>query len=103
VPGNTFRDYLYFICGVMGQYGAHDVTVMTALSHLVRSCTEILPAGSDRLNPLQRAAGTILVDAKRGLVRQSDVETIRRTTESLLLKIAAKQSTGASPVLGTMA
>ncbi|HWJ54490.1 MAG TPA: DUF2254 domain-containing protein [Propionibacteriaceae bacterium] len=100
VPGNTFRDYLYFICGVMGRYGAHDVTVMTSLSHLVRSCTEILPAGSDRLGPLHQAAGAILVDAKRGLVRPSDVESIRRTTESLLIKIAAKQSPGIRPTVG---
>ena len=100
VPGNTFRDYLYFICGVMGRYGAHDVTVMTALSHLVRSCTEILPAGSDRLGPLHQAAGAILVDAKRGFVRPSDVESIRRTTESLLVKIAAKQAPGVRPAVG---
>jgi uncharacterized membrane protein len=100
VPGNTFRDYLYFVCGVMGRYGAQDVTVMTALSHLVRSCTEILPAGSDRLGPLHQAAGAILVDAKRGLVRPSDVESIRRTTESLLIKIAAKQSPGVRPTVG---
>jgi uncharacterized membrane protein len=97
VPGNTFRDYLFFVCGVLGRYGAHDVTVMTALSHLVRSCTEILPAGSDRLNPLHHAAGAILVDAKRGMVRPSDVETIRRTTESLLVKIAAKQGAAGGP------
>ena len=97
VPGNTFRDYLFFVCGVMGRYGAHDVTVMTAVSHLVRSCTEVLPAGSDRLGPLHQAAGGILVDAKRGMVRPSDVESIRRTTESLLVKIAAKQAAGPRP------
>ena len=100
LPGNTFRDYLYFVCGVMGRYGAHDVTVMTALSHLVRSCTEILPAGSDRLNTLHQVAGQILVDAKRGMVRPTDVEAIRRTTESLLVKIAAKQAEGARPAVG---
>jgi uncharacterized membrane protein len=95
VPGNTFRDYLYFVSGVLGRYGAQDVTVMTALSHLVRSCVEILPAGSDRLNPLHKVAGFILLDAQRGLVRPSDVETIRRMTESLLAKIDAKRSPGA--------
>ncbi|HEV2929295.1 MAG TPA: DUF2254 family protein, partial [Propionibacteriaceae bacterium] len=100
VPGNTFRDYLYFVCGVMGRYGAQDVTVMTALSHLVRSCTEILPAGSDRLNPLHQVAGQILVDAKRVMVRPSDVETIRRMTESLLVKIDAKRTAGPRPALG---
>jgi uncharacterized membrane protein len=94
VPGNTFRDYLYFVCGVLGRYGAHDVTVMTALCHLVRSCVEILPADSDRLNPLHQVAGGILVDAKRGMVRDRDVETIRRMTESLLIKIDAKRPAG---------
>ncbi len=103
VPGNTFNDYLFFVCGVMGQYGAHDVTVMTALSHLVRSCAEVLPAGSDRLNALHQAAGAILVDARRGLVRPSDVERLRHSTESLLVKIGAKQSSGASPELWTLA
>jgi uncharacterized membrane protein len=98
VPGNTFRDYVYFVSGVLGRYGAHDVTVMTALSHLVRSCVEILPAGSDRLTPLHQVAGGILVDAKRGMVRARDVETIRRMTESLLIKIDAKGSTGADQV-----
>jgi uncharacterized membrane protein len=100
VPGNTFRDYLYFVCGVLGRYGAQDVTVMTAVIHLVRSCTEVLPGGSDRLNPLHQVAGTILVDAKRGMVRPSDVETIRRLTESLLIKIDAKRSASPRPALG---
>ena len=95
VPGNTFRDYVYFISGVIGRYGAHEVTVMTALGHLVRSCTEVLPAGSDRLNPLHQVAGGILLDVKRAMVRPSDVESIRRLTESLLAKIDAKRSTGA--------
>ena len=63
----------------------------------MRSCTEVLPAGSDRLGPLHQAAGGILVDAKRGMVRPSDVESIRRTTESLLVKIAAKQAAGSRP------
>jgi uncharacterized membrane protein len=98
VPGNTFRDYLYFVCGVLGRYGADDVTVMTAALHLVRSCTEVVPAGSDRLNPLHKVAGYLLVDAKRAMVRPSDVETIRRMTESLLLKIDAKRSTGAGQI-----
>jgi uncharacterized membrane protein len=95
VPGNTFRDYLFFVCGVIGRYGAHEVTVMTAVSHLVRSCTEVLPAGSDRLNPLHQAAGFILADAKRAMVRPSDVESVRRRTESLLAKIEAKRPEGA--------
>ena len=83
--------------GCVGRYGAHDVTVMTALSHLVRACTEVLPPGSDRLKPLHQAAGGILVDAKRGMVRPSDVESIRRTTESLLVKITAKQAAVGTP------
>lgn len=97
VPGNTFRDYLFFVCSVLGRYAAHEVTVMTALSHLIRSCVEVLPPGSDRLKPLHQAAGGILVDAKRGMVRPSDVESIRRATESLLVKIDAKQAGAGSP------
>ncbi len=96
VPGNTFRDYLYFVCGVIGRYGAHELTVMTALCHLVRSCAEVLPTGSDRLNPLHQAAGFILADAERAMVRPSDVESIRRRIESLQAKIDAKRSAGGS-------
>src|SRR5918999_1502534 len=91
VPGNTFRDYLFFVCSVLGRYAAHELTVMTGASHLLRSCAEVLPPGSDRLNPLHQAAGFILADAKRAMVRPSDVESIRRRTESLLAKIDAKR------------
>ena len=74
VPGNTFRDYVFFVCGVLGRYGAGDSTVMTAILRLIRSCVEVLPAGSDRLKPLRQAAGGILGDAKRDMVRPVDLE-----------------------------
>ena len=56
VPGNTFRDYLYFVCGVLGRYGAGDQTVVSAILRLIRSCAEVLPPGSDRFEPVRKAA-----------------------------------------------
>jgi uncharacterized membrane protein len=92
IPGNTFRDYLFFICGVLGRYGAGDQTVMDATLRLIRSCVDVLPPGSDRLNPLRKAAAAVLSDAERGLTRPLDLAAIRRTAESLLAKIDAKSA-----------
>ena len=41
VPGNTFGDYLSFICNRLARYGGTYITVMTALLRLVRSCVEV--------------------------------------------------------------
>jgi len=93
VPGNTFRDYLFFITGVLGRYGSGDQTVVTAVLRLLRSCAEVLPPGSDRFNPLRGATTGILDDAERGLDRPVDLEAVRRSAESLLAKIDAKSVT----------
>ena len=92
VPGNSFRDYVFFVCGTLGRYGAGDQTVVNAILRLIRSCVEVLPPGSDRLHPLRQAALGILEDAERGLARPVDLEAARRAAESLLTKITAKQS-----------
>jgi uncharacterized membrane protein len=92
VPGNSFRDYLFFVCGVLGRYGAGDQTVVNAILRLIRSCVEVLPPGSDRLNPLRQAATSILKDAEQTLLRPVDLEAVRRSGESLQAKITAKQS-----------
>jgi uncharacterized membrane protein len=95
VPGNTFRDYLFFITGVLGRYGSGDQTVVTAVLRLLRSCAEVLPPGSDRFKPLRAAATVVLDDAERGLDRPTDREAVRRAAESLLAKIDAKAVTTA--------
>ena len=92
VPGNTFRDYLYFVCGVLGRYGAGDQTVVSAILRLIRSCAEVLPPGSDRFEPVRKAALGILEDAEHGLTRTIDHESVRRAGESLLAKIDAKSA-----------
>ncbi len=91
VPGTTFRDYLNFVCGVLGRYGAGDETVMLATLRLISSCVEVLPAGSGRLNALRQATAGILNDAERGLRRPADLDTVRKDAESLLAKIATKR------------
>ena len=92
VPGNTFRDYIYFVCGVLGRYGAGDQTVVNAILRLIRSCAEVLPPGSDRFNPLRHGATGILDDAERSLTRPIDLKSVRRAAESLLAKIDAKSA-----------
>jgi len=92
VPGNTFRDYLFFVCGVLGRYGSGDQTVVTATLRLIRSCAEVLPPGSDRFNPLRHAAVEVLDDAERTLERPADLQAVRRAAESLLAKIDAKST-----------
>jgi uncharacterized membrane protein len=88
VPGNTFADYLVFICGLLGRYGAADLTVMTALLRLIRSCVEVVGADSGRLATLDQAAAALLVDAEREMRRASDVATYRSQVERLRTKIA---------------
>ena len=38
VPGNTFGDYIHFICSMIGRYGRGEVTVLLALVRLLRTC-----------------------------------------------------------------
>jgi uncharacterized membrane protein len=83
VPGNTFADYIFFICGLVGRYGARDMTVLMAMLRLLRTCALMVPEGSDRLGVLDEAATRILEDAEREMVRPADLETVRQAVESL--------------------
>ncbi|MET0695286.1 MAG: DUF2254 domain-containing protein [Propionibacteriaceae bacterium] len=91
VPGNTFADYLFFICGLLGRYGANDASVLLGMIRLLRSCLEVLPPGSDRLPTLDQAAAGVLADAERAMQRPSDLETVRAAITSLRAKIHADQ------------
>jgi hypothetical protein len=71
VPGNSFADYIFFIGGLFGHYGSSDVTVMLALVRLFRTCVEVLPASSDRLDVLDQAAAAALADAERSIPRRA--------------------------------
>lgn len=44
VPANTFGEYLTFICGLVGRYGARDFTVMMALLRRSRAAGMGSPA-----------------------------------------------------------
>ena len=92
VPGSTFEDYVRFISDVLGRYGATDVTVMLALTRLLRSCAEVLPAGSPRLTTLDRAAAAVLADAERAMRRPSDVERVRAAVTSLRHTITTRRA-----------
>ena len=90
VPGNTFADYLFFVTGLVGRYGGNEYSVMAALVRLIRSCTEVLPEGSDRLVTLDQAAVEVLDDVERMMQRPSDVENLRAAVHSVRKKITAK-------------
>jgi uncharacterized membrane protein len=86
VPGNSC-DYIFFIGGLFGHYGSSDVTVMLALVRLFRTCVEVLPASSDRLDVLDQAAAAALAGAERSIPRPSDLERIRAAVASVRSKI----------------
>jgi uncharacterized membrane protein len=90
VPGSTFDDYVHFISDVLGRYGSNDVLVMLALARLLRSCVEVLPAGSDRLAVLDHAAAAALADAERAMPRPTDLERLRAVVTSLRSKINSR-------------
>ena len=83
VPANTFGDYIFFISGLVGRYGAKDLTVLMALLRLLRTCASVLPRESDRLDILHQATQQILDDAERETTRPADIEAIRTSVESL--------------------
>jgi hypothetical protein len=87
VPPVFFTDYIFFIGGLFGHYGSSDVTVMLALVRLFRTCVEVLPADSDRLDVLDQAAAAVLADAERSIPRPTDLERIRRGITFVLSKI----------------
>ena len=91
VPDNKFADYIFFIINTIGRYANNEYLVMSALVRMLRSCYEVLPAGSDRLSILDRAATRVLGDAERGMRRPSDLEQLRRSVVRLQSHLAAKQ------------
>ncbi len=89
VPGNTFADYIFFICGLVGRYGARDVTVLMAMLRLLRTCASVVPDGSERLSTLAQAAQRLLEDAERDLARPSDLDTVRNAVEAFQGRLRA--------------
>jgi len=83
----SFADYIFFIGALFGHYRSSDVTVMLALVRLFRTCVEVLPADSDRLDVLDQAAAAALADAERSIPRPTDLERIRRAVTSVRSKI----------------
>ena len=89
VPGNTFADYIFFICGLVGRYGARDVTVLMAMLRLLRTCASVVPDGSERLSTLAQAAQRLLEDAERDVARPSDLDTVRNAVEAFQGRLRA--------------
>lgn len=92
MPGNTFAEYLGFICGLVSRYGAKDLTVISALLRLLRTCAEVLPQGSDRLGVLDTQAGLVLTDVEREMARPTDRAEVRQTVTALQAKIRSRQT-----------
>jgi len=92
VPGNTFADYLFFVTGLVGRYGGNEYSVMSALVRLIRSCVEVLPAGSERLVSLDQAAVEVLADVERMMQRPADVASVRAAVSSVRNKIISKRA-----------
>ena len=90
VPASNFADYIDFIGAVFGRYGSTDVIVMLTLVRLFQTCAEVLPAGSDRLEVLDRAAAAALTDAEQSIPRATDLERIREAVASLRRNIHAQ-------------
>lgn len=89
VPGNTFADYIFFVCSMFGRYGARDATVLSALIRLLRTCAEMLPPDSDRRGTLHDVADLVLTDAERDLNRPADLAQIRGMIERLQERLRA--------------
>lgn len=89
VPGNTFADYVFFLCSMVGRYGARDATVLSALIRLLRTCAEVLPPESDRRATLSEAAGRVLADAERELVRPADLDQILEAVARLQTRLSS--------------
>ena len=91
VPANTFGEYLTFICGLIGRYGARDYTVMMSLLRLIRRCVEVVPPELDRLPILEEAAFTVLADAEREMQRPADLVNVREAVAAIRRKISARK------------
>lgn len=92
VPDNDFADYVFFVLNTLGRYGANEYLLMSALLRMLRSCYEVLPAGSDRLPVLDRGVQRVVGDAEREMQRPSDLEQLRRRASHLREQIGAKQA-----------
>lgn len=77
VPGDTFADYILFICSIIGRYAGINLTVLLALVRLLRSCASVLPEGSERHRILAEAAQRVLDDGEREIARPADRESLR--------------------------
>jgi uncharacterized membrane protein len=87
VPGNTFGDYLLFICRLIGRYGSRDGDVMLAMLRLVRTCLEVGGSDPARLATLSQALGELESDADSGLVRVNDKERFVSAANDLRTRI----------------
>ena len=83
VPGNTFADFVFFVCSMIGRYGGAEVTVLLALVRFLRTCASALPNDSDRRVTLAEAAQMVLDDGERKITRPSDLEPLRSAVGSL--------------------
>ena len=83
VPGNTFADYIFFICGLVGRYGARDMTVLMAMLRLLRTCAFMVGDDEARLRTLDEAGQHLLEDAEREMARPAVLETVRKAVDSL--------------------
>jgi uncharacterized membrane protein len=90
VPASTFEDYITFVCGLIGRYGAGDSAIMLALIRLLRTCAERLPPGTARIRVLQRAVAELSSDAERAIARPSDLESVRVAVVALQRKLAQR-------------
>lgn len=87
VPGNTFADYVFFVCSIIGRYGGAEVTVLLALLRFLRTCASALPEDPDRRRILAEAAQMVLDDGEREIARPSDLESLRTAVNSLQARL----------------
>ncbi len=88
IPGNSFGDYLMFICRLLGRYGSGDGDVMLAMLRLIRTCLEVGGLNADRLATLSQAVEELSSDAEGGLRRVNDKERFRAAAEVLRTRIS---------------
>ena len=87
VPGNTFGDYLAFICGLIGRYGGKETTVVLALVRMLRTCASFVADRPDRIAVIDKAAQGLLEDAQREMARPADLDAVRRAVTSLQARL----------------
>ena len=84
VPGNTFADYIFFICGLVGRYGARDLTVSDGDAEAVAHLRLDGAGGIRSAAPswMRRPPGSCRT-REREMARPADLETVRQAVESL--------------------